>query len=121
MKKVRSGSWLSLLLLSALTSTFYGCPNSSSGGGSDCPIVVVNFTPASGHVGDTVTITGQQLGGTDGKVGFSGAEATPATGSTDTMLVVQVPIGAQTAPITVDVPSRQNCQGASSASFTVLP
>lgn len=95
-----------------------GCP-ASNDSSSDCPISVVSFTPASGKVGDLVTVTGDALGGVDGIVGFSGAAATPMAGSTETTLVVAVPIGAQTAPLTVDVPSRQNCQSMSAATFTV--
>ncbi|HEX3694240.1 MAG TPA: hypothetical protein VH374_02530 [Polyangia bacterium] len=34
---------------------------------------------------------------------------------------VKVPLGGQIAPITVDVPSRQNCQMASADPFVVLP
>jgi hypothetical protein len=108
------------LLLAALAVSVHGCGN-SGGSSSDCPIVVTSFTPASGRVGDTVTITGSELGGADAKVGFSGAEATVLTGSTDTTLIVLVPIGAQTAPLTVDVPSRQNCQASSDDVFTVTP
>jgi|GEM_PF-3198727 len=88
---------------------------------SDCPINVATISPVSGRVGDPVTITGDSLGGVDAFVAFSGAVAIPAAGSTETTLLVTVPLGAQTAPITVDVPSRQNCQGMSDATFTVTP
>jgi len=88
---------------------------------SDCPINVASFTPVSGKVGDPVTITGDSLGGVDAFVNFSGATAVPSAGSTETTLLVTVPLGAQTAPLTVDVPSRQNCQGMSDATFTVTP
>jgi hypothetical protein len=71
-------------------------------------------------VGDVVTIVGEDLGGTDAKVTFGGAESDPEAGSTDTMLMVKVPLGAQSAPITVDVPSRQNCQRQTAADFTVV-
>ena len=98
-----------------------GCFGGGNDSSSDCPIDVVNFTPASGRVGDLVTITGAELGGTDAIVGFSGAAATPMAGSTENTLVVAVPRGAQTAPITVDVPSRQNCQGTSGATSTATP
>jgi hypothetical protein len=86
-----------------------------------CPIMVDSFTPTSGHVGDMVTITGQNLGGTDAKVGLKGFEADGLPGSNDTTLMINVPLGAETAPFTVDVPSRQNCEGSSADSFTVLP
>jgi hypothetical protein len=106
-------------LFGAMALSVHGCTSNTAS--SDCPIVVDSVTPLSGKVGDTVTITGIELGGADAKVGFSGAEATVLTGSTDTTLMVQVPIGAQTAPITVDVPSRQNCQSSSADTFTVTP
>jgi len=121
MKKSPRRLLLSSFLLALGVLALPGCPNGSSDTSSDCPIVVTSFAPASGKLGDTVTITGQNLGGLDAAVGFSGAEATPLAGSTETMLIVQVPLGAQTAPITVDVPSRQNCQASSAATFTVTP
>jgi hypothetical protein len=99
----------------------HGCGNTVDDSTQACPIMVDSFTPTSGHVGDMVTITGQNLGGTDAKVGLKGFEANGLPGSNDTTLMIQVPLGAETAPFTVDVPSRQNCEGTSADSFTVLP
>jgi len=110
------GAFAVLGIVSALA----GC-QAGNDASSDCPIKVVTIMPVSGKVGDPVTITGENLGGTAAFVGFSGATATPLAGSSETMLLVDVPLGAQTAPITVDVPSRQNCQGMSDATFTVTP
>ena len=98
-----------------------GCDNTVDDLMPACPIMVDSFTPTSGHVGDMITITGQNLGGTDAKVGLKGFEADGLPGSDDTTLMIKVPLGAETAPFTVDVPSRQNCEGSSADSFTVLP
>jgi len=61
-----------------------GCFGGNSDSSADCPINVINFSPVSGSVGTLVTVTGENLGGVDGIVGFSGAAATPMPGSTET-------------------------------------
>lgn len=63
---------------------------------------ITDFTPTSGPVGSTVTITGTNFNTTpaNNKVIF-GATAVTATSATATQLTVTVPVGATYSPITV--------------------
>jgi hypothetical protein len=117
LRKTNSGTFIMSALTALLAVGSYSCSQAAD---LICPIVVTSFTPASGHVGDIVTIVGESLGGTDAKVTFGGAESDPEAGSSETMLMVKVPLGAQKAQITVDVPSRQDCQRKTATDFTVL-
>lgn len=65
------------------------------------PPSISGFTPGSGPVGTVVTIAGQNLVGAS--VAFNGTTATPTT-DTSTQIVVVVPQGATTGPITVTTP-----------------
>jgi uncharacterized repeat protein (TIGR03803 family) len=78
--------------------------------------VVRRFAPASGKVGQKVTITGGSFVGTTGVV-FNGTPATFTVKSTNT-LIATVPSGATSGPITVT-----NAGGSTKSlqSFTVLP
>ncbi|MBO9205474.1 MULTISPECIES: FG-GAP-like repeat-containing protein [Niastella] len=64
--------------------------------------VITSFSPASGPVGTTVTITGNNLGNSpaDNIVYFGATQATVLSASS-TLLTVQVPAGASYQPITV--------------------
>ena len=81
-------------------------------------LVIFNFTPQQGNIGETVTIQGQgfsanALGNT---VRFNGTSA-GVTSATTTMLVVTVPEGASTGPISVTVGSST---AQSTSNFTVI-
>jgi len=67
---------------------------------------ITSFTPASGAIGATVTIsgTGFGAGAGDNKVTFNGMPAV-LTSSTATRLVATVPVGAATGPLTVTTPA----------------
>jgi hypothetical protein len=69
--------------------------------GSCIPTPTFTFTPTSGGPGTRVTITGENLGGTNAIVTFNGVQATVEPGATDTTLHVIVPAGATDGPITV--------------------
>jgi hypothetical protein len=118
MKLTASGICTKFLVIGAMGFTLLGCP---SGDEDSCPIVIDGFTPASGKVGDVITIVGSHLGGTAAKVGWKGVESDAQAGSDEMKLMVRVPNGASTAQITVDVPSVQNCQSLSEGTFTVIP
>ena len=60
---------------------------------------VTSFTPTTGPVGTSVTITGTGLGSAT-SVKFNGKAAT-ITSNTGTQIVTKVPAGATTGPITV--------------------
>ena len=77
---------------------------------------ITSFTPASGRVGRSVTITGSGFAGVT-SVQFNGVNATIIS-STATVIRATVPPGATTGPITVTTPAGTT---ASTASFTVLP
>jgi hypothetical protein len=78
---------------------------------------ILDFTPKSGPVGTAVTITGTSFSGNAQQdtvmFGSAGATVTSATGS---QIMVSVPVGATTGPITVTTLSGT---ATSSASFTV--
>src|SRR5690349_4311223 len=64
--------------------------------------VVNSFSPASGPVGTTVTITGSNFSAMAGdNIVFFGAVKAPVTAATSTSLTVKVPTGATYQPITV--------------------
>ncbi|MGH9833231.1 MAG: YCF48-related protein, partial [Blastocatellia bacterium] len=80
-----------------------------------CP-TVSGIAPASGVPGSTVTITGTNLSGATAK--FAGNIAATTNSSSDTQLVVTVPNGAITGPITI---SKTFCLDVNTAPFTVIP
>jgi uncharacterized repeat protein (TIGR03803 family) len=78
---------------------------------------VSSFSPTSGPVGTSVTITGNSFTGTT-KVTFGGVEATSYKAINDTQVDALVPTGAVTGPIAVTTPGGT---GTSTAKFTVKP
>lgn len=91
------------------TSTF-----SVTGGGGGSPPVVSSFSPGTGPVGTSVSITGSGFTGAT-NVTFNGTAAN-FTFNSDTSISATVPNGATTGPISVTTP---NGTGTSSTSFTV--
>ena len=85
---------------------------------SSSQLAIATFTPASGPVGETVTVVGAGFVANPAQntVSFAGVPATvsAATGGT---LVVTVPVGATSGPITV---SNANGTATSAAAFTVV-
>ena len=79
---------------------------------------ITNFTPTSGAIGATVTITGTNFSATatNNTVMFNGTVAT-VTASTTTSITTSVPSGATTGPITLTV---NGTTGTSSTNFTVV-
>ncbi len=79
---------------------------------------ITGFTPDSGMVGDTVTITGKNFSTTaaNNTVTFNGTVA-GVTSATATQLVVTVPEGATTGKITV---TARGLTASSSSDFTVI-
>jgi gliding motility-associated-like protein len=68
------------------------------------PPTITSFTPTSGPVGTTVTITGTNFGTTTaGNIVYFGAVQATVTAATSTQLTVTVPTGATFKPITVAV------------------
>ena len=96
---------------------FAGCTASCSATVAEpAEIIVASFTPTSGSVGSSVTISGSGFtGATD--VSFNGTSAS-FTVDNDGQITVTVPVGATSGPITVSVGS---CSGVSAASFTIVP
>jgi hypothetical protein len=82
------------------------------------PPSITSLSPASGPVGNSVTITGANFGSTQGTstISFNGMLATP-TGWSATSIVAPVPAGAATGNVVVHA-SGVNSNG---LSFTVLP
>ena len=80
-------------------------------------VAILGFSPQSGPVGTTVTISGSGFSATASQdtVNFNGTAATISSASA-TQLVVQVPTGATTGPISVMSPSGS---ATSSTPFTV--
>ncbi len=76
---------------------------------------ITSFTPTSGPVGTTVTITGTNLGGVTG-VSFNGTAAVTFAGVSATSATAVVPTGATTGPISLTTP---NGTATSSTNFTV--
>jgi YD repeat-containing protein len=82
-------------------------------------LAILNFTPQSGGVGTTVTVQGQQFSSTPSSnaVQFNGTAATVVSATTST-LVVTVPVGASTGPISVTVAGQT---ATSSNNFNFIP
>lgn len=82
-------------------------------------LAILNFTPQSGGIGARVTIEGQGFGGmaAANTVRFNGTLASVSSAST-TSLLVTVPAGATTGPISVTV---AGITATTSNNFTVLP
>jgi hypothetical protein len=79
-------------------------------------LAVSSFSPASGVVGTSVTITGSGFSGATG-VSFAGTTAAFAV-SSSTQITTTVPAGATTGPITVKAPGGS---ATSAGSFSVRP
>jgi len=79
--------------------------------------VVSSFSPASGKVGAAVTITGSNFGSSP-TVKFNGVVASSPVVTGGTSIVVNVPTGATTGAISVEVAGETT--GTSATSFTVL-
>jgi hypothetical protein len=77
---------------------------------------VVGFTPTSGRVGTSVTVSGSGFTGA-GNVAFHGTAARFSVVS-DTLIMATVPPGAGSGPITITTPGGS---AASAASFTLIP
>lgn len=74
--------------------------------GSVIPPTITSFTPASGAIGTTVTITGTNFSTTPANnIVYFGATQANVTAATLTQLTVTVPIGATYAPLSVSVNS----------------
>jgi IPT/TIG domain len=86
-----------------------------AGGVVPVPPSINNFSPLSGSVGTSVTITGSHFTGATA-VGFGGVAATQFTVDSDTQITATVPAGATTGPITVSTPAGS---GASATTFQV--
>ncbi|MFL5736270.1 MAG: IPT/TIG domain-containing protein [Actinomycetota bacterium] len=78
---------------------------------------ISGFSPASGHVGDAVQISGTNLMGVDG-VTFHGVAATSFVVDSDTRITAVVPAGATTGPIAVHL---GGATSTSASDFTVIP
>jgi hypothetical protein len=89
-------------------------------------LAILNFTPKSGPVGTTVTVSGIGFSSTatQNTVTFNGTSTTVSS-ATATQLVVTVPTGATTGPIAVMTPSGSATSGTpftvTSGSATALP
>ena len=94
---------------------FAGCTASCSATVAEpAEIIVASFTPTSGSVGSSVTISGSGFSGaTD--VSFNGTSAS-FTVDNDGQITATVPVGATSGPITVFVGS---CSGVSAANFNI--
>lgn len=84
-------------------------------------LAILNFTPQQGNIGDTVTIQGQGFSAhaLDNTVRFNGTSAA-ITSATTTTLVVTVPVGASTGPISVTV-GATTVQSTSNFTMTPVP
>jgi len=78
---------------------------------------ITSFTPTSGAVGTSVTITGTELTQTS-RVTFGGVKATTFTVNSDSEVTADVPTGAKTGKIAITTPGGT---ATSSGSFTVTP
>lgn len=78
--------------------------------------IITSFSPTSGPIGTSVTITGTDLGSAS-SVSFNGTAQTSFTSNSATQLVLNVPSGATTGPLTVTTPG--GTSAASSQTFTV--
>jgi hypothetical protein len=86
-----------------------------TGGGGGNPPTVTSFTPTSGPVGTSVSVTGTNFTGAMA-VTFNGTASTSYTINSDTSITARVPTGATTGKIAVTTP---NGTGTSSSNFTV--
>ena len=84
-------------------------------GSAGSPPTVTSFSPTSGPVGTSVSISGTNFTGATA-VGFNGTAATSFTVNSATSITATVPSGATSGPISVTTP---NGTGTSAASFTV--
>jgi hypothetical protein len=82
--------------------------------GSPAP-TITSFTPTSGSVGDTVTISGTNFTGAS-DVRFNGVSATSFSVSSATTITATVPTGATTGPLSVPTPGGT---ATSASAFTV--
>jgi YD repeat-containing protein len=82
------------------------------------PPTLTSVTPAIGHISDVVTVTGTNLGATEGTsvVKFNGTLATPSAWG-DTSITAPVPAGATSGNIVVTI----SAQASNGLSFTVIP
>lgn len=78
---------------------------------------VASFAPTSGHVGDSVVITGTHFTGA-GAVTFNGTATSAFTVNSDTQITATVPSGATSGILCVTSAAGNGC---STASYTVLP
>jgi hypothetical protein len=92
-----------------------GTATSASGFTVPAP-TISSFTPSSGPVGSSVTITGTGFLASPKTVAFHGTDAGTPTSVTNTSMTVTVPAGATNGTITVTAPSGT---GTSATSFTV--
>jgi uncharacterized protein (TIGR03437 family) len=86
-----------------------------SGGGANCP-TISGFTPTSGAVGSSVTITGSNFTGVTA-VRFANNVAASFTINSNTQITATVPSGAVNGPITISKPNCPDVQ--TTGSFTV--
>ena len=86
------------------------------GGGSPPPPAITGFSPSSGPVDSSVTITGSDFTGATG-VHFNEVSATTFNVISSTQIMATVPAGATTGPIKVTTP---NGSTASTSNFTVI-
>ena len=104
----------------AATAQASGQPVSASSATSTFTVVFVpvisSFTPLSGPVGTSVTITGTNLGSAS-SVRFNGTAQTSFTSNSATQIVLAVPAGATTGTLTVTTAG--GTSAASSQTFTV--
>lgn len=84
------------------TDTFVAVAGNCDGGGGTAGLTITGFSPVSGPVGTTVTITGTNFSSpaADNTVKFNDVFAT-VTNATDTSITASVPAGATTGAITV--------------------
>jgi len=79
--------------------------------------VIISFSPTSGPVGTTVTVTGANLGSASNVI-FDGSVPATIVSNTSTQIVITVPFGATTSTIVVGTPYGT---AASTGTFTVTP
>jgi hypothetical protein len=102
------------LFLLAFAIIVSGCSSDSD----EAPLAVNSLNPTSGTVGTEVTINGQSFAPSagDNTVTFAGDASATVTSASESQLVVTVPEGAMTGPVTVAVGGQT---ASSSQDFTV--